>query len=519
MLKHINFKNIFKPVLVLAIFLSFFLGKAYAEPSYGGHLRVGIPKFPTSLDAHLGRSGWDAYYWRQITDHLVDADRGLKPRAESSLAESWEFSENPDALTLTLRKGVTFHDGTNFDADAVKFNIDRILDAKTAATPRAAFTIITSVDVLSSHKVRFNLSRPWGSGLAMLADRWGTMNSPAAILKLGEDYGWNAVSTGPFKIKEVVSGSHIHFVQNENYWGKYKDGNRLPYLDEVTVRVVKDPSVLTASLRSGEIDLAYAPHKDAKAFKEDSNFNHFSMEAGKMQLIVIFNLAKAPVDNIYLRKAITHSIDPNFINKALYFGENTVADSGMWPTGAWAHDPNVARPHYDPKKVKEFLKQGGKPNGFEFSVVSFGSMKPALEIIQAQLAQNGIKMNIDILSGSAINAAMYKEGKYAMAATSWSRYPEPDWIGSLMYKSDGYYNAGKLPNPELDALLEKGASLTDVEERKKVYKEVNSYVLDQSWVVPIIYQTFTAVAPKKVKGLETLTMHDGKMNFRLISMD
>jgi len=283
--------------------------------------------------------------------------------------------------------------------------------------------------------------------------------------------------------------------------------------------VVKDPSVLTASLRSGEIDLAYSPHKDAKAFKEDSNFNHFSMEAGKMQLIVIFNLAKAPVDNIYLRKAITHSIDPHFINKALYFGENTVADSGMWPTGAWAHDPNVARPHYDPKKVKEFLKQGGKPNGFEFSVVSFGSMKPALEIIQAQLAQNGIKMNIDILSGAAINAAMYKEGKYAMAATSWSRYPEPDWIGSLMYKSDGYYNAGKLPNPELDALLERGASLTDVEERKKVYKEVNSYVLDQSWVVPIIYQTFTAVAPKKVKGLETLTMHDGKMNFRLISMD
>ena len=121
-----------------------------------------------------------------------------------------------------------------------------------------------------------------------------------------------------------------------------------------------------------------------------------------------------------------------------------------------------------PKESKEFLKQGGKPNGFEFSVVSFGSMKPALEIIQAQLAQNGIKMNIDILSGAAINAAMYKEGKYAMAATSWSRYPEPDWIGSLMYKSDGYYNAGKLPNPELDALLERGASLTDVEERKKV---------------------------------------------------
>ena len=154
------------------------------------------------------------------------------------------------------RKGIEFHDGTPFNAEAVKANIERILDPENSATPRSSLAIIQSVDVLSENKVRLNLSGPWGAGLSQLADRGGAMNSPTAISKLGEDYGAKAVGTGPFVIKEAVQGSHVHFVRNENYWGKDKDGNRLPYLDEVTIRQVKKSSVRTAALRSGEIDLA-----------------------------------------------------------------------------------------------------------------------------------------------------------------------------------------------------------------------------------------------------------------------
>ena len=224
------------------------------------------------------------------------------------------------------------------------------------------------------------------------------------------------------------------------------------------------------------------------------------------------------LDDPNLRNAITHAVDPAFINKAIYFGQNTVADSGMWLPGAWAHDPSVPRPSYDPAKAKEFLKKAGKPNGFEFTMVTFGARKPESEVMQAQLAQVGIKMNIEVMSGKAAGAAFFKEGKFAMYATSFSRYPEPDWAGSNVYKSSGYYNAANLANPELDALIEKGAALSDIDERKKIYRKVDEIVLGQSIVVPMVYQTFVTVASKKVGNIDTVSMHDGKMNFREVCM-
>ncbi|MYE14220.1 MAG: ABC transporter substrate-binding protein, partial [Gammaproteobacteria bacterium] len=137
---------------------------AFAEqPQYGGHLRIAYTNEPMSLDAVLGRSGGDAYYWRQIFDQLVDADPDLTPRPATSLATSWEISEAPHAITFELRQGVRFHDGTPFNAEAVKFNVERILDPATMATPRASMPVIDSVDVLGEHRVRLTLKRPWGA--------------------------------------------------------------------------------------------------------------------------------------------------------------------------------------------------------------------------------------------------------------------------------------------------------------------------------------------------------------------
>ena len=192
-----------KPTTIVFTVVSLLGAPVFSACKYGGHLKVAIPGHFTSMDPHLGRSGWDAYLWRQFTDHLVDADRSLNPRPMSSLAEKWEVSSNPDALTLTLRKGIEFHDGTPFNAEAVKANIERILDPANSATPRSSLAIIQSVDVLSENKVRLNLSGPWGAGLSQLADRGGAMNSPTAISKLGEDYGAKAVGTGPFVIKSA----------------------------------------------------------------------------------------------------------------------------------------------------------------------------------------------------------------------------------------------------------------------------------------------------------------------------
>ena len=153
--------------MLLGLFVGAPMSAAQDKPQYGGHLRVGLDPEPTSLDPIAGRSGFDAYYYRQIFDQLVDADQAGAPDPTTSLATTWEISENPNAITFTLREGVKFHDGTPFDADAVKKNIERILDPATKATPACRLAIISSVEVLEIYKVRFNLSAPWASGLGL----------------------------------------------------------------------------------------------------------------------------------------------------------------------------------------------------------------------------------------------------------------------------------------------------------------------------------------------------------------
>jgi|TARA_Y100000310_G_scaffold281529_4_gene302058 peptide/nickel transport system substrate-binding protein len=491
---------------------------AFDGPRYGGHLRVGYGIEPTSLDAALGRSGGDAYYWRQIYDQLVDADPDLTPRPSTSLATSWEISTEPHAITFHLREGVTFHDGTRFNAEAVKFNVERILDPKTKATPRASMTVIESIDVVDEYTVRFNLQRAWGAGLNMLADRGGVMNSPAEVAALGADYGWRPAGTGPFKVDKVITGTLVHLVRNENYWGTDAKGRRLPYLDEITIRVIRDQTVLASALRTGEIDVAYLPYKDVAAFRRDDRFQIETMPGGSIALVLAFNVGKPPLDDANLRLAVAHAINPEVINKAIFFEKVIVADAGMWPVGAWAHDPDVPRPYYDLDKAREYLAKAGKQSGFEFTAVTSNSpvLIPTTEIVRVMLKKVGISMNIEVLSTGVATERFFHGRDYPLYLTGWSRYPEPDWVASLAYKSDGYYNAGNLPRADVDALVEEGATYYDVQERKGVYRKLDEVVLGEAWYVPLLYGVSYAAAPRKVRNLDRLMGWDGKMALREI---
>ena len=488
---------------------------AVGGPRYGGHLRVGHSLEPTSLDAVLGRSGADAYFWRQLFDQLVDADPQLAPRPETSLATSWEIGTDPDSITFQLREGVVFHDGTPFNAEAVKVNIERILDPDTLATPRASLAVIESVEVIDDYTVRFDLARPWGAGFGMLADRGGVMSSPAAVEALGPDYGWNPSGTGPFKLKEVITGTLVHLVRNEDYWGRDEHGNQLPYLDEVTIRVIRDETVRAAALRTGEIDVTYLPYKDVSTFERDERFQLETMPGGAIALTLVFNVDKPPLDDVNVRLAIAHAVDPTVINRAIFFDRAIEADAGMWPVGSWVHEPDDERPYYDLDKARRYLAKAGREDGLEFTAVTHHNplLVSSAEVVRALLKKIGIVMNIDVLSSGPATERFNHGQEYPMFVTSWSRYPEPDWMASLAYKSDGYYNPGNVLRPDVDALVELGASFYDNEARKQVYVELNRTVLGEAWFTPLLYGVTYAAAPRRVHNLDQLMGWDGKMNF------
>ncbi|MCC6719990.1 MAG: ABC transporter substrate-binding protein [Acetobacteraceae bacterium] len=488
-------------------------GRAAAEkPQYGGKLRVAYQLAPGALDPVVGRSGGDAYYWRQFVDQLVDADPALKPRPETSLAESWDVSD-PKKVMLKLRRGVLFHDDTPFNAEAVKFNIERLLDPATKATPRAAFSAVETVDAVDEHLVRINLKKPWGSVLSTLADRGGAMNSPTAVKALGADYAFKPVSTGPFKIAEFVSGSHVRFVRNEKYWGRDAAGNPLPYLDEIVVNTVKDPTVQVSALKAGEMDLIYLPYREVGNFLADKTYNVRKFDGGGIALTLQYNRAKPPMDNMNLRLAVAYAINPELINRAVFFNRAIIAKGGMWPTGAWAYDPTVKRPHYDVAKAREYLKLGGKPNGFEMDAIIWPSEvnTPMAEIIRAQLGAIGIKLNLKVYEVTVATEKFNYGGEAPIFLTSWSRYPEPDWNASLIYRSNGYYNAGKIKDDRLDALIDAGAAVADIEKRKPIYRQIDEIVLGEAHMVPMLYGVTYAAARKNLIGIDDVFGWDAKM--------
>ena len=178
----------------------------------------------------------------------------------------------------------------------------------------------------------------------------------------------------------------------------------------------------------------------------------------------------------------------------------------------------MARPHYDPEQARAFLRAGGKPDGFEFAAVTWNSplLVPSAEIMRAMLKKVGITMNIEVFNTAVATENFFHGRQYPLYVTQWSRYPEPDWLASLAYKSDGYYNASNLQRPDVDRLVEKGASLYELADRKAVYQILNAIVLDEAWYVPLLYGVNYAAAPRKVRNLDRLMASDGKMDLRRI---
>jgi ABC-type transport system substrate-binding protein len=484
-------KKIVFMILGCLVALSFTL-LAHAEaPKYGGHLKFGHNSDLTSGDPILSKSGGDQYYTWNIYDMLVGADENMVPKAEFSMSESWEFP-TPTTMLFKLRKGIKFHDGTPFNAQAVKFNIDRMKDPNLISAEKSGVRLVERVEIIDEYTLKFHLKQPWGAWTGIICEVRGfPIHSPTAVKKWGEEYPSHAVGTGAFKFAKHVSGSYVTLEKNENYWRKDAAGNQLPFLDKVTIAYIPDEAVRSAALQTGEIDVTLVPPKDVEKFKANPDIKIYPYIGHAVGSLLTFNLSMPPVDNKYLRKAITYAISPKPIFEAVFFGQGVVADAGMWPPGSWAYDATrgVDRPRYDPEKAKEFMKKGGHPNGFEFDIVILNGAQvvQATEMIKAMLAQVGITANIHVFETKTAVQKMFYTREFHAFSTSWSRYPEPGSIAGRNFMSDSPRNAGRVALPGVDDMVNKAAASYNIEERKKLYRKITEIVLDECLYVPFVY--------------------------------
>jgi peptide/nickel transport system substrate-binding protein len=484
--------------LILVVAACLQLGPACAQgaPQTGGTLNVGLPSDSKTMDPIHSVQFTERQVLYLMFNTLVrfGPDFSIHPE----LAESWQIDDGGKKVTFKLRDGVQFHDSTPFDAAAVKWNIDRRLDAGVASPQRDQLApIIAAVEVVDPRTVAFVLKAPYAGLLSLLGERPGFMLSPTAGEKLGKDFGNAPVGTGPFVFKEWVRGSHLTVERNPKYWEAGK-----PYLDRVVFRDISGAVVGVQRLVTGEIDfVADLSPQDVRQLQGRSGITLSPITVGRWYSLQ-WHMFKEPFNNAKLRQAIAHGIDRKRINDIVMDGKGTISD-GPTPAGLWWFDPAIKSYAYDPEKAKALLKEAGYPNGFEFalSTPQITVLSQINQLAQEQLDAVGIKLKLEPVAQSEWYAKLVRK-ETNFSPNRWTQRPDPDGLLYILFHSKGYANTTGYKNDRVDALLEQARQNFDQAERKKLYSEVQAIIAREIPMLPLFFSVEYAALRDNVQGFE-----------------
>lgn len=475
----------------------------------GGTLNIALSADAPKLDPSLSSSVYDRYVFQSLFDKLFDIDKAGK--IVPVLVKEYNVSADGKVYTFKLREGVKFHDGTDFNAEAVKFNFARNMEA---ASPRkgelGAVKEVTVVDPLT---VKIELSQAFAPFLSVLTDRAGMMVSPDAVKKSGAEFANQPVGTGPFTFKERVKGTTITLVKNPNYWQK-----GLPHLDQVVYKIITDGNVAAMNMKSGQVDMTdwRFPTKEIANFSKDPNYTIVN-EAGQGYVGFYVNVTKPPFDNKYLRQALDVLIDRDSLVKIVKDGAGTSAHQ-PFPPANFAYNKNDVAPKPDVAKAKELLAKGGKPDGFSFTYKTGTTPDNQRigEMLQNMFKQAGINMTIEKIEfGTLLDQA--KKTNFEAVALGWSGRPDPDQNIYDDVVIGGSMNYGGYSNPQVDKLMKDARLELDPAKRTAIYTDAMKIVNDELPYIYFYHENNVLGLTKKVKGFEYIS--DGLIRTATISKE
>ena len=457
-----------------------------------GVLIVGQIAEPKALDPAAVTAVNDFRILMNMYDGLVRYKDGTL-EVEPALATDWTISDDGTEYTFTLREGVTFHDGSAFDAEAVKFNFDRMLNEDhpyhdTGPFPLAFFfSAVEEVTVVDPQTVTFTLNAPYAPFLSNLAYPTGLIVSPAAVEQHGADFGRNPSGTGAFTFAEWRSNEAVVVEANPDYW----DG--APDLQAVVFRPITDANTRTAEMLAGGIDLMVeVPPVSLSEFQGDGYTLH--EQAGPHVWFLILNAKEGPFAEKAVRQAANYAVNKTALVENVLEGTAEVAAGPTPPAFAWAYNESLEPYPYDPDKARDLLAEAGmEAPEVTFYVTEGGSgmLDPIAmgTAIQADLEAVGFDVSIETYEWNTFlgNVNPGLEGKADMAEMAWMTN-DPDTLPYLALRTDawpdaGGFNSGYYSNEEVDRLLEEARVATDQDTRAELYKEMQEIVQeDAPWV-------------------------------------
>ena len=470
----------------------------------GGTLLVAMEVNPKDFDPMVSGDAYSSAVSSSVTEGLYKINDKIEP--EPWLAEKVDISTDGLTYTFTMRRGVMFHDGTELDAEAVKFSIDRVRDEKNKKYPGYNDgQLISETTVVDKYTFKLVLKEPASPFPTRLTGRLGGIVSPKAVREMGdEQFNKTPVGTGPFKFKEFKSDTSVRVEKFDNYWRNGADGKKLPYLDAVEWRIITEPATRFTALQTGDVHISSIRDQDKPLAQADKNLD-YAQQPGFAFTGFSFNIKDAPFDNKALRQAVQYALDRDEIVKAV-FENNRVAGALPVPIPMeWAYDKNYKGYTFDLSKAKEKLKEGGKPDGFEFTAwIGSGSSvtRQLYDLMQVQLAKVGIKMKIEEgdFNGVVVKKWQNNDADGGTYGISWSTGVDPDGLLTNLFTKSGSFNFNKFDNAKVDELINQARRVSSKEERAKLYREMLPLLMEDSPYLVLCYGIERHVGQKKVQG-------------------
>lgn len=449
------------------------VGAAHAQD-----LRISMYADITGLDPHDTSDNVSYSVQSGIFERLFQFDAKMK--LQPWLATSYTSNDSATEFTLTLRKGVTFQDGTPFDAEAVKTNLDRLADQTKGLKRNSLYKMIAKVTVLAPDQVKIDLNQSFGAFINTLAHPSAVMWSPAILKQYPEEaqLRLHPVGTGPFKFVAWQPGKAVTLSKYDGYWQK-----GWPKVDNVTFSPSPEDATRVAALKSGQVDAIWPLPSDLIATVQSDSKLAIQRDPSIYLYYMAINTQHKPLADVRVRQAINYAIDRNLWLKVAFAGMGKPASSAM-PEGVQFYqkqaEPNY---HYDVDKAKALLKEAGYPNGLDLKLWTTNTTASvrAAQVLKAQLSSVGIRATVTPMDSGTRNAKLWgvkdpKQAEFDLYYGGWSTSTgDADWALRPLYATESWvptsYNVSYFSNPDVDKAIAGGLATADPAKRGEAYAD------------------------------------------------
>ncbi|NDW04976.1 ABC transporter substrate-binding protein [Jiella pacifica] len=449
------------------------LAASTALPSFAqeGEVTIALRVAVNTFDPHMtGTVGSDLSVLSHIYPALVL--RGPDLKLQPSLATSWEMVD-PTTWRFKLAEGTTYADGEKIDAEAVKWNLDRVRDPKVGARIAGWFSLVSEVNVIDPTTVEVKTSAPYPaladqlSMFLLLPPKWAETHNPAT----------ETLSGGPYAVEENVPGDRITLKANPDYWGDK------PTFQTVNFRTIPETGSRIAALLAGEVDLITGiPTSEIARIDAADNASAGAVDSTRSMLIK-FNHEKPPMDNLKFRQAVNYAIDKTGIADAIFDGKATVSQCQILSKDYFGYNPELEPYPYDPDKAAELFAESGvdlsQPIEIEVPVARYLQGEEVTQVIASELTSLGLNMKISEIEFGAFMKKQIEGRDLAQMAVQGLAWPTIDADGMLtMFSPGNVYDYWG--NEAFGKLLDEGRETTDKDARQKIYAEATKLMCDEA---------------------------------------